>query len=421
MTVSSLNEKIKSLLEATFMHVAVEGEVSSVTYHSSGHLYFSIKDERSVLRCVMWRSNVSRLRFRLEKGQRIVVTGSVGVYTPRGEYQLIAVGVEPSGQGALALAFEQLKRKLESKGYFAPERKQSIPPYPMRIALVTAAQGAALHDMLKIARRRWPLAEFFVIDVPVQGEGAAAEIARGIAYADGLGVDVIVTGRGGGSVEDLWAFNEEAVADAIHFARTPVVSAVGHEVDTLISDFVADLRAPTPSAAMELILPDRNELLLDLDERQERFRRRMAEILAHARRALRREEEALRSLSVASRLRRSAERFETLAAELGRAVTFRLERSGSELVPLRRRIEEQEEQNLRRAWTRLEDLGRALERHNPALRMREGWAEVTRDGKRIPLEKLRIGERFTLTDGVRRVEAECLSNEPLKSGDHPPK
>ena len=250
-TVSALNEKIKSLLEATFMHIRLEGEIASVTYHSSGHVYFSLKDDRSSLRCVMWRSNAARLKFRLEKGAHVVIDGSVGVYTPRGEYQLIAVSVEPYGRGALAVAFEQLKKRLEAQGYFASERKKPLPRYPRRIALVTAAGGAALQDMLKVARKRWPLTELIVVDTPVQGEGAAESIARAIAYADTLGADIIVTGRGGGSVEDLWAFNEEAVAEAIFRAHTPVVSAVGHEVDTLISDFVADLRAPTPSAAMD--------------------------------------------------------------------------------------------------------------------------------------------------------------------------
>jgi len=266
MSVSSLNTKIKSLLEATFMHTLVEGEVASVTYHTSGHLYFSIKDDKSSIKCVMWRSSVSKMKFRIEKGMHIVVEGSVSVYTPRGEYQFQTVRIEPYGQGALALAYEQLKNKLKEKGYFAVDNKKPIPKHIQKIALVTAKDSAALHDMLKIIEKRWPLLEVVIIDTLVQGEIASRQIAHGLQYADTLNADVVVVGRGGGSAEDLWAFNEEVVADAIFAMQTPIVSAVGHEVDTLISDFVADLRAPTPSAAMEMILPDISEIRYMLDD-----------------------------------------------------------------------------------------------------------------------------------------------------------
>ena len=271
MSVSSLNTKIKSLLEATFMHILVEGEVASATYHSSGHLYFSIKDKGSSIKCVMWRSAVAKMKFRIEKGMHIVVEGSVSVYTPRGEYQFQTVRIEPYGQGALALAYEQLKEKLKEKGYFDAQKKQAIPKHIQKIALVTAKESAALYDMLKIIEKRWPLLEVMVIDTLVQGEKAGTQIAKSLAYADSLGVDVVVVGRGGGSAEDLWSFNEEVVADAIFMMQTPVVSAVGHEVDVMISDHVADLRAPTPSAAMEMILPDVQEIHYTLSEISERF------------------------------------------------------------------------------------------------------------------------------------------------------
>ncbi len=414
MTVSSLNEKIKSLLEATFLHIRVEGEIASVTYHSSGHIYFSVKDERSTLRCVMWRSNAARLKFRLEKGEQIVLEGSIGVYTPRGEYQLIAVHVEPYGRGALALAFEQLKKKLETKGYFAAERKKSLPKYPRKIALVTAAGGAALQDMLKVAAKRWPLTEITVIDVLVQGETAAKEIARGIAAADRLGVDLIVTGRGGGSVEDLWAFNEEIVADAIYAAHTPIVSAVGHEVDTLISDFVADLRAPTPSAAMEMVLPDRNELLWSLDEMEERIGRRMREILRRKGEILRREEEALRRASVLNRLQRIAESFERQRRELSDAMRYRLSRFGEELTPLQARTQEGIRRLLERKESRLRGLQEQMKRLDPRLRSREGWAQISREGRLISLERLEEGDSFELSDARVKVTARCLKKSPLR-------
>ncbi|WP_456394531.1 exodeoxyribonuclease VII large subunit [Nitratifractor sp.] len=413
MTVSSLNEKIKSLLEATFMHIRVEGEVASVTYHSSGHVYFSIKDDRSTLRCVMWRSNAARLKFRLEKGEHVVIEGSVGVYTPRGEYQLIAVSVEPYGRGALALAFEQLKKRLEAKGYFAAEHKKPLPRFPGRIALVTAAGGAALQDMLKIARRRWPLLEIVVVDTLVQGEGAAAQIARAIDYADTLGVDIIVTGRGGGSQEDLWAFNEEAVAEAIYRASTPVVSAVGHEVDTLISDFVADLRAPTPSAAMEMILPDAAELLQGLDERQDRYGRRVREILHRKADALRHEEEALRRASILHRLQTARESFERLEKDLKEAMHYRLSRFEEQIAPVEERIKESLRQQLVRKEGALQGIEEKMRLWDPRKRSRQGWAELTVSGRRRPLESIEPGEEFALSDARVKVRARCLEKTPL--------
>ena len=219
----------------------------------------------------MWRSSVARMKFRIEKGMHIVVEGSVSVYTPRGEYQFQTVRIEPYGKGALALAYEQLKEKLKEKGYFSNENKKLIPKHIQKLALVTAKESAALHDMLKIIEQRWPLLEVIIVDTLVQGDQAAAQIARSLRYADSLGVDVVVVGRGGGSAEDLWSFNEEIVADTIFHMSTPVVSAVGHEVDVMISDFVADLRAPTPSAAMEMILPDSREILYTLSELSDRY------------------------------------------------------------------------------------------------------------------------------------------------------
>ncbi len=414
LTVSSLNEKIKSLLEATFMHLHVEGEIASVTYHSSGHIYFSLKDERSTLRCVMWRSNAARLKFRLERGEHVLIEGSIGVYTPRGEYQMIAVSVEPYGKGALAVAFEQLKRRLEAKGYFAKERKKTLPRYPCQIALVTAAGGAALQDMLKIARRRWPLTEFIVIDTPVQGDGAAESIARAIAYADTLGVDIIVTGRGGGSVEDLWAFNEEAVADAIFHADTPIVSAVGHEVDTLISDFVADMRAPTPSAAMEMILPDQNELLRMLDDGFDRLQRRMRELLRSREERLRREEEALKRASILSRLKNALEDLDRIGNEARELISYRLKRFEDELSPLRLRFEETIGRQLIRKEGELKMLEEQISLQDPSKRSKDGWAEVSVEGRRVALNSLKLGEEFRLTDAKIRLDAKVLSKEPLK-------
>lgn len=270
-SVSSLNTQIKSLLETTFINVYVEGEISNLTYHNSGHIYFSIKDEKSTISCVMFKGNAKYLKFQLEVGLKVVITGTITVYTPRGNYQLLCNKVEPSGQGALALAYEQLKQKLHAKGYFSQDIKKQLPKYPKKIALVTSPTGAAIEDMKKVASNRWPLTEFILVPTLVQGDGAKFDIVESIKYADNLDVDLIIVGRGGGSVEDLWAFNEEIVADAIYEARKPIISAVGHEIDFLISDFVADLRAATPSNAIEIALPDINEHRIYLDNLTNEF------------------------------------------------------------------------------------------------------------------------------------------------------
>jgi len=278
-SVSTLNVQIKSLLETTFIQIYVEGEISNLTYHNSGHIYFSVKDESSTISCVMFKGNTKYLKFQLENGLKIIITGSLTVYAPRGNYQLLCNKIEPSGIGSLSLAFEQLKTKLEAKGYFERSRKKVLPRYPKKIAIVTSPTGAAIEDMKKVATHRWSLVEFILIPTLVQGEGASLDIANSIKYADKLNCDIMIVGRGWGSIEDLWAFNEEIVANAIYEAKTPIISAVGHEVDYLISDFVADIRAATPSNAIEIALPDINEHRIYLDSLENEITNRFKNIL----------------------------------------------------------------------------------------------------------------------------------------------
>ncbi len=411
MSVSSLNEKIKSLLEAHFYRISVEGEISSVTYHNSGHIYFSIKDDKSTLKCVMWRSNTSRLKFRLERGEHIVVSGNIGVYTPRGEYQMIAVSIEPYGKGALALAFEQLKKKLSAKGYFDTSTKKSIPKFPKTIAIVTAHGGAALQDMLNIASRRWPLVEIVVFDTAVQGEGAANEIADAIKRADRYKSDVMIVGRGGGSVEDLWAFNEEVVADAIFEASTPVVSAVGHEVDTLISDFVADLRAPTPSAAMEMILPESNEILYAIDEIFDSYNRRIRDIIHFKSEKLKALEISLKNNSVENRLRLLYESFNSIKEKMDETMKYKIIRLESETEPLKERFKDSVYRVIRQKEDRLKTLKNALEMTNPSNKLKEGWGEIIKNGKRVPLASISIGEEFDINDGNTIIKAKVLDKK----------
>ena len=265
LTVSQLNRYLKSKFEedSNLTSVFLTGELSNFTHHyKSGHLYFSIKDTTATIKAVMFSTQSARLRFLPQDGMKVIARGRVSIYEATGQYQLYVEDLQPDGVGALNLAYEQLKAKLEKEGLFAAERKQPIPAYPQRIGVVTSSTGAAVQDILNILSRRYPVAEVILAPVLVQGEGAAQEIADAIERFNALDcVDVLIVGRGGGSIEDLWAFNEERVARAVAASHIPIISAVGHETDFTICDFVADLRAPTPSAAAELAVPNREDLL----------------------------------------------------------------------------------------------------------------------------------------------------------------
>jgi exodeoxyribonuclease VII large subunit len=272
LTVSRLTALIRGVLEENFEHVWVEGEVSNLAVPSSGHCYFTLKDSGAQIRCVMFKASARALKFRLLNGMGLIMRGRLSVYDQRGEYQLIVEYMEPKGIGALQLAFIQLKERLAKEGLFDESRKKPLPLLPNRIGIVTSATGAAIHDIMKILRRRYVNVELLICPVKVQGEGAAEEIAAAVRNLNLYGkVDVIIAGRGGGSMEDLWPFNEEIVARAIFNSRIPVVSAVGHEIDYTIADFVADLRAPTPSAAAELVVKNKAELAAAVDNLSRRL------------------------------------------------------------------------------------------------------------------------------------------------------
>ena len=258
-SVTQLTQYIKLLLDRDeiLSQVCVRGELSNYKAHSSGHQYFTLKDEGAVISCVMFRSDAMKMRFRPESGMKVILYGRVSLFPKSGQYQIYVTAMQPDGVGALAVAYEQLKRRLHEEGLFDPAHKQPLPNYPHRVALITSPTGAAVRDMTRILGRRWPMAEVLVCPVRVQGEGAAEEIAQMLDYVDKHQLaDVIITGRGGGSLEDLWAFNEEIVARAIYRCTIPVISAVGHEPDVTISDYVADVRAATPSNAAEIAVQD---------------------------------------------------------------------------------------------------------------------------------------------------------------------
>ncbi len=291
--VSAVNQYLKDLLETQPLldNIYIRGELSNYKVYPSGHHYFTLKDSQSALRCVMFRSSADRLRFRPESGMKVIACGRISVYPRDGAYQLYCTRITPEGVGDLYVAFEQLKEKLLREGLFDEAHKKPLPPYPERIAVITSPAGAAVHDMIRILRRRYPLAKVILLPVRVQGTEAPAEIAGAIRYANKWRIgDVIIAGRGGGSMEDLWAFNDERVARAIYQSEIPVISAVGHEPDVTISDFVADRRASTPSNAAEIAVADQEELQRQL----ENFARRMNQ-------------------SQMTRLRRLKERLEVLA------------------------------------------------------------------------------------------------------------
>lgn len=289
-TVSQLNTYLRSKMEADplLSQIFVVGEISNFTNHyKSGHLYFSLKDDRAVVKAVMFAQHARRLRFVPENGMKVLVRGRVSIYEAGGQYQIYAEDMQPDGLGALNMAYEQLKKKLEAEGLFAQERKKILPLYPQRIGVITSPTGAAVHDILSILARRFPVAEVVFCPVLVQGEGAAPQLVRALRQMNRYGgVEIIIIGRGGGSLEDLWAFNEESVARAVADSRVPVISAVGHETDYTICDFVADVRAPTPSAAAELAVPEQTEILFTLRYQQRRMAQNLRAMLESQRQRL---------------------------------------------------------------------------------------------------------------------------------------
>jgi exodeoxyribonuclease VII large subunit len=389
-SVSTLNTQIKSLLETTFINVYVEGEISNLTYHNSGHIYFSVKDSNSTISCVMFRGNAKYLKFQLEVGQKIVITGTITVYTPRGNYQLLCNKIEPSGQGALALAYEQLKAKLQAKGYFNQEIKKQLPKYPKKIALVTSPTGAAIEDMKKVASHRWPLVELVLVPTLVQGEAAKNDIVSSLKYANSLDVDLIVVGRGGGSIEDLWAFNEEIVADAIFELQKPIISAVGHEVDFLITDFVADVRAATPSNAIEMALPDMNEHRLYLDNLSLDLENRFKNVLVHKNNELNNMFKLFEQNSIESRFSFISEQIKILKQSYKNYFN----------------------QILNNNQNKLNLLNQGFESNHPDKKDINGYVQISLNNRIINLEELEINDHVTLQ--TPKTIASCTINNIKK-------
>lgn len=361
LTVSQLNQRARHLLEDVFPQVWVEGEISNLARPASGHLYFTLKDAQAQVRCALFRQNALRVRQALRDGLAVRVRGKVSLFEGRGDYQLIADAVEPAGDGALRLAFEALKEKLAAEGLFAAERKRPLPVHPQRIGIVSSPSGAVIRDIISVFRRRAPQVQLTLIPTAVQGFDATAQIVRALALADAQGFDALILARGGGSLEDLWCFNEEAVARALAACRTPIVSAVGHETDVSISDFVADVRAPTPSAAAELLAPDASDLQQRLDGLRRRLVLRMREHLTRER--LRLDGLFRRLRHPGERLRQQAQRLDDLDMRLRRAFERQLQVRHERLARLDTRLAAQHPgRTLALLRQRLESLAERLPR-----------------------------------------------------------
>jgi len=333
LTVTQLTNRIKDLIEGAFPDIWVEGEISNLSIPQSGHAYFTLKDEHAQVRAVLFRSAQRFLKFTLQHGIQVICRGRASVYEPRGEYQLILDYIEPKGVGALQLAFEQLKAKLEKEGLFDFNRKKPLPVLPRRIGIITSPTGAAIRDMLRVIKRRHPKMHILIYPVPVQGAEAAPAIAEALRYFNReQNADVLIVGRGGGSLEDLWAFNEEAVVRAVHASRIPVISAVGHETDYTICDFAADLRAPTPSAAAEMVVESEESFQQSIRSLEVRLLRSMQQTLQLSRASLR---ENMRILGDPRRaLELHAQRIDELAGRLALGLNHQLQKDRALLLSL---------------------------------------------------------------------------------------
>jgi len=333
LTVTQLTSQIKNLLEASFPDVWVEGEISNLSIPQSGHAYFTLKDKHAQIRAVMFRSSLRFLKFTLQQGIQVLCRGRLSVYDPRGEYQLILDYIEPKGAGALQLAFEQLKARLEKEGLFDRALKKPLPLLPRRIGIITSPTGAAIRDMLRVIKRRHPRMHILLYPAPVQGTDAAPALVEAIQYFNkAKNVDVMIIGRGGGSIEDLWAFNEEVVARAIHASRIPIISAVGHETDYTISDFVADLRAPTPSAAAEMVVASEERLRDIIHSLESRLIGRMEQRIETLRASLR---ENIRLLGdPRRRLEQAVQRVDELVHRMALGLRQHVRRDRAQLTSL---------------------------------------------------------------------------------------
>lgn len=413
-TVTQLNQQIKGMLESnpSFRNIFVQGEISNYKQHTSGHHYMTLKDADGAISAVLFRADAARLRFRLMNGMKVIARGRVSSFPKTGQVQLYLADLMPDGTGALHLAFEQLKSKLYAEGLFDQSHKQEIPRMPHTIALVTSPTGAAVRDMIRILGRRYPLAEVQLWPVLVQGENAAADIAKTIARVNAHGqADVMIVGRGGGSLEDLWAFNEEIVARAIYNSKIPVISAVGHEPDVTIADFVADLRAPTPSGAAELAVPDRGELSILIDREQERLMTALENRLNGLANRLQAQEDRLARCTPAQYVAERRRRTEELIERMRLAQLRKIDSLKTGFSYHEKKLRDMPNILLERRRGKLQSLSGQLDALSPLRVLARGFSVVTDAQNKIITDSadLQTGDAVTLRFAQGTAKAQITS------------
>lgn len=440
LTVSQLNQRARHLLEDVFPAVVVEGEISNLARPASGHLYFTLKDAGAQIRCAFFRQNAVRSRQQVENGIKVRLTGRLSIYEGRGDYQLIVSQMEAAGEGALRAAYEALKQQLLQEGLFAAEHKQPLPRHPRRIGLVTSPSGAVIRDIISVFARRAPHIDLVLVPTAVQGKEATAQIVHALQLADQAGFDAIILARGGGSLEDLWCFNEEAVARCLARVQTPLISAIGHETDTSISDFVADVRAPTPTAAAELLSPDRQQLLMTLQEQKQRLARRMAELLQN--RQLQLDAQHKRIRHPRERIEQRMQRLDELQLRLRRALeqqlqqarwqlqqqqqlldsaspVLRLQLAQQNLQQLRQHLQQGVQTQLQQHQHSLQQLVRNLQLVSPLATLDRGYAILTDHTSNKVIQSAQqaiAGQQLTarLADGSLQVKITAVQPAPVR-------
>lgn len=442
LSVKALTKYIKKKFDADphLRDVYVKGELSNVKIHTSGHIYFTLKDSSARLPAVMFAANARSVKFKPESGMTVLIRGDVTVYEASGQYQLYAQSMQPDGIGDYYLAFEQLKEKLSKEGFFHASHKKALPRFPEKIAVVTAPTGAAVRDIIITLNRRYPMAKVTIFPTLVQGEQATRSIVQSIQAANGSDFDVMIVGRGGGSIEDLWAFNEEAVARAIFDSRIPVISAVGHETDTTIADFVADLRAATPTAAAELAVPSRADLLEKVINQQSSMYRIISNVLEREKTALRklttsmpfaypdrlyrpfieRVERAEESLQreIFQQMNRSRERFANLERQLANRIPLqRIKQSQADTAQLQKRLAQSAHININNNKMKLSSAIRTLDALSPLKLMERGYTIPYKDGMVVKsIHQVMAGDELTVTMQDGKVEATVKKTIPTTEG-----
>lgn len=418
-SVSQLNREAKRLLAQHFLNVSVSGEISNLSFPASGHLYFTLKDAQAQVRCAMFRSQLLRCRFKPENGMQVIARAEVSLYEPRGDYQLVIDHLEAAGDGALRLAYERLKQQLQAEGLFDQQRKAPLPRIPRRIGIITSPSGAAIHDMLTVLRRRFPAIPVIIYPASVQGESAKFEIVQALTIANQRAeTDVILLGRGGGSLEDLWAFNEVSVARAIAASQIPVISGVGHEIDVTISDFVADFRAATPSAAAEHAVPLQTDWLHGFAQQEKHLITHLQRRLSNARQQLQWQDKALRQLHPGQQLQRNAQRLDEWEQRLHQAWQHRLRHQQQRWSLLNYRLQQTSPMNrVRQQQQRLGDWQKQMSHYmlNMIARLRAKQIAISQTLHAVsPLATLDRGYSITLN---RETGAVIKSTRQLRPGD----